>query len=81
MDIEVILKVLAAYGIIHVLAKDLGIHEGEKQRKLVHFLPVQISLLYAGAYITIDNHKLAFITTFIYYFLKYIYSKGVLSSI
>ena len=73
--------VLAAYGIVQILAQDLGIKTGKKQRDLVQSLPIQILLLYSGAYTVTNDHQLALITTGIYYFLKYIYSKGEVSEV
>lgn len=76
-----IVLVLAAYGIVQVLAQDLGIKTGKKQRDLVQKLPVQIALLYAGAYTVTEDINLALITTGIYLFLKYVYSEGKTSSV
>ena len=45
---EKIVLVLAAYGIVQVLAQDLGIKTGKKQRDLVQKMPVQIALLFAS---------------------------------
>ena len=78
---ERIVLVLAAYGIVQVLAQDLGIKTGKKQRDLVQKMPVQIALLFAGAYTVTDNVELAVYTTAIYYGLKYGYSKGETSAV
>ena len=76
-----IILVLAAYGIVQVLAQDLGIKTGKKQRDLVQSMPVQIALLYSGAYTVTEDHQLAMITTAIYYVLKYVYSGGETSAV
>lgn len=76
-----IVLILAAYGIVQVLAQDLGIKTGKKQRDLIQKLPVQIPLLFSGAYLVTDNFYLAFVATAIYYVLKYIYSKGETSNV
>jgi hypothetical protein len=75
------LLILGAYGIVQVLAQDLGIKTGKKQRDLVQSMPVQIILLYAGAYTVTENYTNAAIATALYYILKYVYSGGVTSSV
>lgn len=76
-----IVTVLAAYGIVQVLAQDLGIKTGKKQRDLVQKLPVQIALLFSGAYIVTNDFFLTLVTVSLYYGLKYIYSKGETSKV
>lgn len=76
-----IIKILGAYGIVQILAQDLGIKTGKKQRDLIQKLPVQVALLYAGAYLTVEDAELAAITTGLYFFLKYVYSKGETSNV
>ena len=44
-------------------------------------MPVQIALLFSGAYTVTNDVSLAVITTAIYYFLKYVYSDGKLSAV
>jgi hypothetical protein len=73
--------VLAAYGIVQVLAQDLGIKTGKKQRDLIQSMPVQLTLLYAGAYTVTEDAQLALMAVAIYYFLKYVYSKGETSGV
>lgn len=75
------MRVLAAYGIVQVLAQDLGIKTGKKQRDLVQSLPVQILLLFAGAWSVTEDIQLAIVTVGIYYFLKYFYSEGETSTV
>lgn len=76
-----VLTVLGAYGVVQVLAQDLGIKTGKKQRNLIQKMPIQITLLYSAAYLITENHILAIITTLAYYFLKYIYSEGKTSNV
>lgn len=76
-----IIMILAAYGIVQVLAQDLGIKTGKKQRDLVQSMPVQIALLFSGAYTVTENMETAAITVAIYYFLKYAYSNGETSGV
>ena len=61
-----VLMILGAYGIIQVLAQDLGIKTGKKQRDLIQTMPVQLALLYAGGYAVTNNHRQAAIATGIY---------------
>lgn len=69
-------SVLAAYGIIQVLAQDLGIKTGKKQRDLVKKLPVQVVLFFSAAYMITNDVYLATVAISIYFGLKYYYSKG-----
>ena len=81
LDKKSILMILGAYGIIQVLAQDLGIKTGKKQRDLIQSFPVQHILLYAGGYVLTVDYTQAFIATSIYYLLKYVYSKGETSKV
>jgi hypothetical protein len=76
-NVEQAWKLLAAYGVVHVLSEDLGVKSGKKQRELVHNPLVMALLLYAGAYAVTENHNLAVTVFLIYYGLKYIYSEGI----
>jgi len=76
-----VLKIGAAYGILQILAQDLGIKTGKKQRDLIQSMPVQIFLMYCGSYATTGDHKTAMIATVLYYVLKYIYSNGETSAV
>lgn len=81
LSLEDILKVGAAYSMMQVLAQDLGIKTGKKQRDLVQSKPVQIFLMYSSAYAVTLDHKTAMITTVAYYFLKYVYSDAETSPV
>ena len=75
------LKIGAAYGILQILAQDLGIKTGKKQRDLVQKLPVQISLLFSASYYITEDVKLSLCTVALYYGLKYYYSEGETSNV
>ena len=81
LSLDDVLKIGAAYGILQVLAQDLGIKTGKKQRDLVQSKFVQIFLMYSGGYAVTGDHKTAFISTILYYFLKYVYSNGETSPV
>jgi len=80
-QIRKFLLIAAAYGITQVLAQDLGIKTGKKQRDLIQSLPIQILMLLAGAWTVTDDLQLAIITVIIYFVLKYIYSEGETSEV
>lgn len=80
-NIDKVLVVLASYGIVQVLAQDLGIKTGEKQRDLVHSQPIQFFILYSGAYFVTHDYILALVAVSLYYFLKYVYSGGKTSQV
>jgi|TARA_Y200000002_G_scaffold381302_1_gene394973 hypothetical protein len=81
LSIDDILKIGAAYGILQVLAQDLGIKTGKKQRDIVQSIPIQIFLMYSGGYAVTGDHKTALIATVLYYILKYIVSNGETSGV
>ena len=76
-----IFLIFGAYGIIQVLAQDLGIKTGKKQRDLVQKMPIQMILLFSGAYTIVNNYRDAVIATALYYLLKYVYSDGETSPV
>jgi len=76
-----IIKVAAAYGIVQVLAQDLGIKTGKLQNKIIKFLPVQMGLLYSAAFLVTNDVTLALVAAGIYYFLKYVVSGGKTSPV
>ena len=75
------LLVLAAYGIVQVLAQDLGVKTGKRQRDLIQSEPVLFTLLFSAAYAVTDDLTLALAGSGLYYFLKFIYSRGVTSNV
>jgi len=74
MDQKKVILLLATYGIVQVLAQDLGIPSGDKQVKLIQTQPVEAAILYAGGYTVSEDHNIALMALVAYYFLKYIYS-------
>ena len=76
-----IVKIISAYGIIQVLAQDLGIKTGKKQRDLAQKIPVQIIYFFSAAYTITNEVYLSIITVAIYFYLKYIYSDGKTSKV
>tara|TARA_B110000908_G_C10252901_1_gene453343 strand:- start:87 stop:326 length:240 start_codon:yes stop_codon:yes gene_type:complete len=77
MDQKKIILLLATYGIVQVLAQDLGIPSGNKQVKLIKTQPIEAAILYAGGYTVSEDHTISMIALIIYYFLKYVYSDGL----
>ncbi len=75
------LLVVAAYGIVQVLAQDLGVKTGKKQRDLIQSEPVLAFILFAGAYSVTEDVTTAGAATALYYLLKFVYSKGVTSGV
>lgn len=74
MESKKVLMILATYGIVQVLAQDLGIPSGDRQAKLIQSQPVQLAILYSGAYAVSEDHQIAIIATSLYYILKHVYS-------
>ncbi len=81
VSISDLMKIGSGYGIIQVLAQDLGIKTGKKQRDLIQTIPVQFFVLYSSAFTIVANHRLALIIVSIYYLLKYVYSEGETSKV
>jgi hypothetical protein len=68
---ETILKVLGVYGIVQILAQDLGIITSMKNIDLLKSLPIQILILYAGAFTASGGeHNIALIASGLYYLLN-----------
>lgn len=74
MEQKKVILLLATYGIVQVLAQDLGIPSGDKQVKLIQTQPVEAAILYAGGYTVSEDHSIALMALAAYYFLKYVYS-------
>jgi len=73
--------VIGAYGIVQVLAQDLGVKTGKRQRDLIQMEPILALVLFAGAYAVTEDLTLSGIATGVYYFLKYIFSGGETSTV
>ena len=74
LDLAIINKILiigASYGIVQILALDLGIKTSKIQRDLIKNIPIQIFLFYCGAYAVSKDYILSFITVTLYFILKY----------
>lgn len=76
-----VMKMFAAYGIVQVLAQDLGIKTGKKQRDLIQKMPMQFILFFSGAYAITETIGPALMVTLVYFHLKYNYSHGETSSV
>jgi len=77
-------NVFAGYGIIQVLAQDLGIKTGKKQRDLIqNNIYIQFLLFFSVAVSIMpqSNEFEAFIACLLYFFLKYKYSNGKTSEV
>lgn len=80
-QIKLILKLLTAYGVIQVLAQDLGIKTGKKQRDFIQSPPMQLLILFATARTMTKSYKLALAVVIMYYALKYVLSEGETSEV
>ena len=78
---EDILLILGGYTIVQVLAQDMGLKTGKRQRDLVQSEPFTFFLVYGGSFTLLRRSDLALYSAFLYYFLKYIYSGGVTSEV
>lgn len=79
--INYVLKILGAYGIIQVLAQDLGIKTGTAQRDLVQLPFVQWLMLFAAGYVMSEDRSASLIAATMYYVLKYDLSDGETSAV
>ena len=72
-----LVKALAAYGFIQVLAQDLGVKTGRAQAELIqNNVPIQAVIFMSGAYVLTDSSAAAGAATMLYFGLKYVYSAG-----
>ena len=62
-----ILLIIGSYGIIQVLAQDLGIKTGKKQRDLIQKIPSQIILFYSTSYLLTRDLYISIIPGMIYF--------------
>jgi len=72
-----VLLVLGGYSVVHVIAQDFGMKTGINQRNLAQTEPVKFVLHLAAAYALLRNFNFSLLATILYYFLKYIYSRGI----
>jgi len=79
-----IYNVFAGYGIIQVLAQDLGIKTGKKQRDLIqNNIYIQFLLFFSVAVSIMpkSNEFEALLACLLYFYLKYKYSNGKTSEV
>ena len=75
------LRVIGSYGIIQVLAQDLGIKTGTLQRDIIQNPLIQFIILFAAGFSITSNRNEAFLGTLVYYILKYPISRGKTSAV
>jgi hypothetical protein len=76
-----ILRILGGYGIVQVLAQDMGVKTGKVQRNLIQNPISQAILLFCGAYSVTGLQDEALIATLMYLILKYNVSGNRISSV
>ena len=76
-----LLRVFGAYGIIQILAQDLGLKTGYLQREITQSKPIQFLLFFGTAYALTNNRSEAFIGSMIYFILKYSVSNNKTSTV
>tara|TARA_A100001015_G_C14994784_1_gene715697 strand:- start:1433 stop:2050 length:618 start_codon:yes stop_codon:yes gene_type:complete len=74
-------RVFGSYGIIQVLAQDVGIKTGKNQRNLIQKPMFQLLLYVCTAYAITDNRSEAIQGAVLYFILKGVYSKGITSNV
>lgn len=72
-----IIKIIATYSYIQILAQDKGIKSGKNQICLPQNLLIQIIMLWCSAQVLINDVYLSTGAIALYYFLKVIYSKNI----
>jgi hypothetical protein len=70
------LNILGSYGVIQVLAQDLGIKSGLKQIEITHNEFSQFILYWGMAFALTDNRTESLAGVLLYFYLKYIVSKN-----
>lgn len=78
---QYVLRVIGSYGIIQVLAQDLGIKTGTLQRDIIQNPLIQFIILFAAGFSITSNRNEAFLGTLVYYILKYPISRGKTSAV
>ena len=79
-----IYHVFAAYSIIQVLAQDMGLKTGKKQRDLIHkYKTIQFILFFSTAISIMpqENEREALVGCCLYFIMKYYYSEGETSNV
>ncbi len=80
-QINYILRVIGAYGIIQVLAQDLGIRTGKTQSDFVKTPIVQWLAYFGTAFCLTNNRSEAMVGATLYFILKYLISDGVVTAV
>ena len=70
------LRVAGGYGIVQVLAQDLGLKTGAFQRDLVQQEGVQFLLLWGGAFAVTGHRSEGLVAALLYFVLKHHVSAG-----
>ena len=76
-----LLRLIGSYGIIQVLAQDIGVKTGLKQRNIVQTKLFQFILYFCTAYTISNNRSEALVGSLLYFILKYGISNNELSNI
>lgn len=80
-EINSVLRLLGAYGIIQIFAQDSGIKTGTLQRDLMQIPVVQGLMFMSAAFAITNNRSEALIGTLLYFYLKLIVSQGKTSAV
>lgn len=76
-----VLRVAGGYGIVQVLAQDLGIQTGVNQRNLVQHPIVQFIMLWGGAYAVTSHRSEGMVSALLYFVLKLNVSGNLTSNV
>lgn len=76
-----VLRVAGGYGIVQVLAQDLGIRTGLNQRNLVQHPVAQFIMLWGGAYALTGHRSEGMVSALLYFVLKLSISGNSTSSV
>lgn len=80
-ELNTFLRIFGSYGIIQVLAQDVGIKTGKNQRDIIQKPLFQFVLYLCTAYAITDNRSEAIMGSILYFMLKGIYSEGKTSNV
>jgi hypothetical protein len=73
---DYVLRVCGGYGLVQVLAQDLGVHTGANQRNIVQHPLVQFFMLWGGAYALTGHRSEGMVSALLYFVLKLNVSGG-----
>ena len=76
-----VLRVSGGYGIVQVLAQDLGIPSGVNQRNIVQTEAVQFLMLWGGAYALTGHRSEGMVSALLYFVLRLNISNGETSNV